>query len=116
MMKTLEEQRAFAREHLVAQAAHARAASVEATLLAQKHASFAAYCDFRAAMVEGMSDIEIALMIRDWEAGVACDAAASRTRQHWRDTLNLTARYDAPPPVIIATEKVILAPEKKEEP
>jgi hypothetical protein len=110
-MKTLEEQRAFVREHLAAQAVHARAASTAATVLAQKHASFAAYCDFRASNVEKMSDLEIGLLIRDWEAGVAADAADQRARRCFRESLDMTIRYLAPPPVVFAAEI-----EKKEEP
>lgn len=76
---TLDEKRAFVREHLASQAKEARDQAKYYLAVANGRATFVAYCDRRSATVEQIEEVELDLMIANWRARVAQETARRTT-------------------------------------
>ncbi len=115
MTKTLNEKRVFARANLTAQADRAEALAAAFLARASNEVSFANYARHRAEIVDQISEVEIDLMIRNWQAAVEAEIALLRSNEASHRPHDLTDTYLLQPHVEVA-EPTVFAIKKDEGP
>lgn len=114
MARTLEEKRAFAKEHLLAQARHALVQASYYKALAEADGKFADYCVARAN--ETLDEVVLDLMIAQWVASAATKKA--RLDEIMADDMvrHLTGRWLLDPTTALPHERAWALPVPEPEP